>query len=303
MQLQQLLHHVLSVAPRAAASMSAWVDAHREATAGWVPVDAAIAGGAAADRVGFAFAAGYRAALAALCPELPPSLMPAFCATEAGGVHPRAIETRVDGSTVSGHKRFVTFAEQADTLLVIAVEGKDHAGRNRLRLVRVDARGPGVRLSPLPETPFTPEMGHAEVFLERAPVVETFAGDGYDRYLKPFRTIEDAHVHAAMLGHVLGVAHRSGWPNALRERLAAAIAMVRDIAIADPTAPEVHIALAGCIALTRALLDEAEPEWARCDPEVQTRWQRDRALLRVAEKARVQRLESAWARVGLARTA
>ena len=33
-------------------------------------------------------------------------------------------------------------------------------------------------------------------------------GDGYDIYLKPFRTIEDIHVHAALIGYLVGVARR-----------------------------------------------------------------------------------------------
>jgi acyl-CoA dehydrogenase len=298
MDLSELLRRLLRTDDTGPTSLSAWFAAHRAATRDLAPIDAALLGGAAADRVAFAFAAGYRAALAALWPGLPEGAVPAFAATEAGGVHPRAIETRLEASThVTGHKRFVTFADQADTLLVVAGEGTGADGRNRLRVARVDARGPGVTLRPLPETPFTPEIAHAEVLLERAPVVEVLPGDGYDRYLKPFRTIEDVHVHAAMLGHVLGVAQRSGWPQPLRERLVAAIAAVRAVAAADPTAPEVHVALAGCIAVARSLIDETEEHWALARDDVRERWSRDRALLRVAEKARGQRLVSAWERL------
>ena len=297
MQLSILLERVFSAEATPAESLDAWFAAHRDKVRGCAPIDAAILGGAAADRVAFAFAAGYRAALASMCPELPETLIPAFCATEAGGVHPRAIETRLEEGRVTGHKRFVTFAEQADTLLVVASIGQDDGGKNRLRLVRVDARGPGVTLSPLPETPFTPEMGHAEVRFESAPVVSTFPGDGYDRYLKPFRTIEDVHVHAALLGYLLGTAHRARWPLALRERLAAAIATVRAIAGDDPTRAEVHVALAGCIAEVRALLEATEAEWARAEPGVRARWERDRALFRVAEKARTLRLQAAWKKI------
>jgi hypothetical protein len=37
-------------------------------------------------------------------------------------------------------------------------------------------------------------------------------GDGYDRYLKPFRSIEDIHIQAATLAWVLREARARRWP-------------------------------------------------------------------------------------------
>ncbi len=51
------------------------------------PLEAAVRGGARADRVGYAFAAGYQAALRALFP-LAPGQLGSLCATEAHGAHP-----------------------------------------------------------------------------------------------------------------------------------------------------------------------------------------------------------------------
>ena len=87
------------------------------------PVDRAIAGGAAVDRLGYAFAAGYAAALHALVPELErPPVLASLAATEEGGAHPRAIRTTLtregDHWRLSGHKRWVTLA--GTQLLVLA---------------------------------------------------------------------------------------------------------------------------------------------------------------------------------------
>jgi alkylation response protein AidB-like acyl-CoA dehydrogenase len=294
----------LLVAPLlAAADVAGWMDAHRAATSGLAPIDAALLGGAAADRVAYAFAAGYAAALRALVPSLPEGALAAFCATEAGGVHPRAIETRLDAraapATIRGHKRFVTFAEHADTLLVVASEGAGPDGRNRLRVARVAGRGPGVALAPLPPTPFTPEMGHAEVVFHDAPVIEVLPGDGYARYLKPFRTIEDLHVHAALLGHLAGAARRASWPHAFLERVLAGICAVRALCAAEVTAPGAHLALAGALAIARGLVEESGAFWASGDPQLAARWERDRVLVLVAEKARVARTAAAWSRIGV----
>lgn len=52
------------------------------------PFALAVRGGAAADRAGFAFAAGYQAVLCALVPDLPGPGPFSLAATEAGGAQP-----------------------------------------------------------------------------------------------------------------------------------------------------------------------------------------------------------------------
>lgn len=299
LELGAVLAQLLATSLHPPPDLAGWMAAHRAARLERSPIDAALLGGAAADRVAFAFAAGYAAALRALCPTLPAGALAAFCATESGGVHPRAIATRLDAAarTVTGHKRFVTFAEHADTLLVVASEGAGDDGKNRLRVAVVDAHGDGVTLSPLPPTPFTPEMGHAEVSFQAAPVREVLPGDGYERYLKPFRTLEDVHVHAALLGHLAAAAHRRAWPSVFQERVLAAIATTRALAAADPSAPGTHLALAGALAAARVLVDESSAHWASGDAETAARWERDRVLVMVADKARTARTASAWSRV------
>ena len=275
--------------------------AHELAAAFPLPFDRATATALACDRVGFAFAAGYQAALHALLPSLPTDAALSLCATEEGGAHPRAIATRLEpapdgGFVLHGKKRWSTFAPAADALLVVASIGADDRGRNRLKLARVDRTADGVRVEAMAATPFAPEIPHAEVTFDGARVrdADVLEGDGYERYLKPFRTIEDVHVFGALTAHVCGVARRCGWPRGVIEELAASIAMWRALAIAAPSAPEIHVALGGAFTVVRAILARTEPLFAQAPPDVRARWERDRPLLEIAGTARAKRLEAAW---------
>lgn len=289
-------------------ALRAWWDATAPRRDAWeAPFDRALAGGACADRLGFAFAAGYAEALRVLVPALPPGAITALCATEEGGAHPRAIRTRLEEVApgrleLTGKKKWATVASEASSLLVVASVGEE-GGKNRLRVVRVRADAPGVRLV-ASAAPFVPEIPHAEVELAGVAVAEAdvLPGDGYDAYLKPFRTIEDLHVHAALAGYLLGVTRRRGLPRELAERVLVLAAAARALAAADPAAAATHAALAGVIDLAQRLVAELEPAWeaaARGDDGGDgaaewARWQRDRGLLRVAGNARAARRARAW---------
>lgn len=285
--------------------MRGWLASLERFTAGMSLLERAVVGGFFADRLGLAFAAGYGAALRALVPSLTEGVIAGLCATEAGGAHPSSIATLLrrdatGAATLDGSKTFATLADEADVLFVVASEGRLESGKNRLRLVRVRTSGAGVRITRRPDLPFAPEIGHAEVVFHDAPVTATdvLPGDGYDVYLKPFRTIEDIHVHAACLGWLVGVAGRSGWPRAFFEQAAAIALGLTGAAALDPSAPEGHVALAGLLAQTQALVASSEAEWATVDAETRERWQRDRPLLGVAQAARGLRLAAAWRALG-----
>jgi hypothetical protein len=183
--------------------------------------------------------------------------------------------------------------------LVVASAGSDEQGRNALKLVRIAAGARGVSISAMPATPFAPEIPHAEVTLDAVGVApgDLLPGDGYDRYLKPFRTIEDIHVHAALLGYLASVARRFAWPRECLERIAAALVGTRSLALEPPSAPEVHVALAGLHASGQALLQELDAHWALVEPAERERWIRDRPLFEVAGSARNARRARAWERV------
>jgi hypothetical protein len=270
--------------------------AHAKETAGLPTIERALLGGLHADRLGYAFAAGYRAALEALVPELGGEAC-ALCATESGGAHPRAIQTTLRDGRISGQKKWTTLGTRASSLLVVA---RIDAASERpvLKVVRVPVSREGVRLVPMSDTPFVPEIPHAEVILEDVRVEETdvLPGDGYDRYLKPFRTIEDLHVHGAVIGFLLGVARRHRLPRNLDEELVTLASALPALVAEPPLDPATHIALAGLISASAHAVDRFEPHWSEVDPELRDRWMRDRALLMVAGKARAARRETAWER-------
>ena len=265
-------------------------------------IDAAILGGFAGDRMAPAFAAGYQAALRALVPDLPPDSIVSFCVTEKGGGHPRAIATRLStrgpvSYSISGEKRWATLSADAALLLVVAKAGEDPStGKNLLRVARVAAPAPGLRLVPMPETPFVPEIPHAEVLLDDVEVTETelLPGDGYERYVKPFRTIEDLHVNAAIAGYLVREARLSGAERALVARLASLLAALRELSKSDPTDAAVHVALAGILVALRAIIEDVTEPFQKAAPERYARFVRDKAIFGVAESARAQRFERAW---------
>jgi acyl-CoA dehydrogenase len=295
-----LLDALLSATPPTTTTLRAWVDATASARAGGTTtVDRALLGGAHADRLGFAFAAGYSEALRCLVPAL--DGITALCATEAEGNHPRAIKTRLSpsptGFTLTGSKKWATVASHASSLLVVASIG-ERDGRNELKVVRVPASAPGLTLRSS-AAPFVPEIEHAEIDLDKVhvPADAVLPGDGYADYLKPFRTVEDLHVHAALIGYLLTVARRVAPP--LVEPLLALAASTRALAGADAKAASTHLALAGLIELATRTVADVERAWSTQPDDEWTRWQRDRPLLQVATKARLARRDKA--RASLAR--
>jgi hypothetical protein len=112
--------------------------------------------------------------------------------------------------------------------------------------------------------------------------------------------VEDIHVHAALVGWLVRIA-RLHASDALVERLLGAAAAIACLAAADPASAGAHLALAGAVAQLHATVDELAPMWAAAAPKVRARWERDRALLQVAGRARAKRRESAWARLRHAR--
>jgi acyl-CoA dehydrogenase len=297
-----LLRCVLDARPPTADTLATWWAATTAIRAPFdAPVDRAIVGGAWADRLGFAFAGGYQAALQALVPEH--GGIGALCVTEAKGNAPKHVETTLvrtgDHYELTGKKKWATAAPLATHLLVAATIGTDDEGRNRIRLVRVPSDAQGVTLV-ASSAPFVPEIPHAEVTLDKVVVREAdvLPGDGYSEYVKPFRTVEDAHVHAALVGYLIGVARRHSFVRELVEQLVAAAIAVRGIALADPKSPMTHFALAGSLAQIGKLVAELERAWDAAPDDEHARWKRDRPLLNVAQSARTTRRENAWASLG-----
>lgn len=264
------------------------------------PVDRAILGGFLAGSVGFAVAAGHQGALRALIPDLEPSGIVAFCASEEGGAHPRAIRSRLDtapegGYRLTGRKRWATLAPEAGQLLVVASVGWSR-DRNELRLVLVPSHRSGIDIEPMPATTSLPELMHAEITFDAVAVAgeELRLGDAYLEAVKPFRTLEDLYVHAALLAHLLRIARHWDWPESVREELLTLLVTARSLAAFAPSTPELHLALAGLLGQTAATLERHDALWRTVDDVTRDSWQRDRGALGVAAKAREIRRRKAW---------
>lgn len=271
------------------------------------PFDRALAGGCCADRVGWAFASGYQAALRALVPGLiGDEAIAALCVTEEAGNRPRDITTTItrlaEGDiAIDGAKRWTTLGP-GSTLLLVAGRIAGPGDRPQLRVARVPSGTPGLALTAMPPTRFVPEVPHARVTLAnvRLGADALLPGDGYDGYVKPFRTLEDTLVTAAVLAYLLREARARGWPAGFRERIVAALQALADVAQGAAGAPANHVLLAGALRWAHALYAEADALWAASGDEAAQRWQRDAALFAVAASAREARAVRAWERLAAA---
>lgn len=303
--LDACLHAPTAVPPRH--SVAEWWPRWRDGAArASDPAAQALLGGFDADRVGWAFASGYQAALRALRPELPGDAVAAFCVTEEGGNRPRDIRTSFSALpngkvSIQGAKRWTTLGPDSSVLLIVGAlppQGAD--ARPRLKVACVPAGTPGLQLLPMPDTRFVPEVPHARVQLDGVTIeaAALLPGDGYASYVKPFRTIEDTHVTLAVLAYLLRETRQRGWPSGFAERLCATLVVLSDLAGAAADAPVTHVVLAGALAQAHALYAEAGTLWATTgDEPAASRWTRDAALFGVAGSARSQRAARAWERL------
>lgn len=252
-------------------------------------IDRAIALGARADRLGLAFFGGYTSAITALDSTLGPDDIGALCATESGGGHPRAMLTSLVDGRLTGQKLFVSGGALATQLLVVAKIGEVD-GRPRLVIAKLTASAPGVVFEQLLALGFVPEVPHASVTFTGSPIDRVLDGDGYERYLKPFRTIEDLHVFAAVVSCL--VANGGALPKPQLERFHAVLASLRQLASQSPSDPATHLALAGALSFARTEIDGLD--LSLLDPAFRERLERDRPLLHIAEKVRELRRLKAW---------
>jgi acyl-CoA dehydrogenase len=276
-----------------------WQRYQRERSSGASPFAAAVLAAFAADRLGFAFAAGYPAALEHLVGGQ--CLPAALCVTEIGGNGPRAIETQLEargsGYRLTGAKTFVTFGRLATHLIVAARAGDKPDGKPDLKVVQIPAARDGVAVEDLPEIAFVPEIPHARVSFEQAEVreEELLPGDGYLGYVKPFRTIEDIHVVGATLGYLVGAARRNEASSLLIAKMTEKLLSLEHLLEGDPLDPRVHVALHGAhTGVMELLTTEDFTHLLECLPDDErSRWERDKPLLAVASSAREKRFERA----------
>ncbi|MBH8610757.1 acyl-CoA dehydrogenase [Pseudomonas mohnii] len=258
------------------------------------PFDLAVAGGRMMATPGLAFLVGYQAALRMLWPSAPLSLG-ALCATEQRSLRVADMQTRLHDLRLSGRKDFVTAGDAADWLLIAArseAPGDDPC----LSLAVVYPGEPGVRVEKLAPIPLMPDISHGRVFLDNA-LCELLAGDGWDAYVKPFRTLEDIYVLSAMTAWLYGVGQDSGWPQALQLRLLALLAGCAEVSRQAPNNPCGHVLLGGLFAQFEGLKAEINQALAEGPPQWAAMWQRDQAVMDLAAGARGKRLAKALAAI------
>ncbi|MCS3836600.1 hypothetical protein HNR03_001180 [Pseudomonas sp. JAI111] len=256
------------------------------------PFELATVGGRLMATPGLAFLVGYQAALRMLWPSAPPSLG-ALCATEQRSLRVAEMQTRLSGLRVSGRKDFVTAGDAADWLLV-AARSEESGETARLSLAVVYPGEPGVRVEKLPAIPLMPDISHGRLFLDNA-LCELLAGDGWDAYVKPFRTLEDIYVLSAMTAWLYGVGHDSAWPQALQLRLLALLAGCAEVSRQAPNNPVGHILLGGLFAQFDGLKAEINQALAEGPQHWAAMWQRDQVVMDLAAGARGKRLAKALA--------
>ncbi len=286
-------------------SVAQWWPRHRAIAAEHAdPIHQAIIGGFVADRVGWAFASGYQAALRAMFPDAPGDRICALCVTEADGNSPKAIRSSLTKSgdewKLEGSKRWTTLGPESALFFVAARDEAASRDRASIRIARVDSSAQGLKIEKMPATKFVPEVSHAQLEFTDLKLDESavLPGDGYEQFVKPFRTIEDVHVQAAVLSYLMREGQRLSWPEHWLERLSALLASLGKLSDMPPSNPETHIALAGALTIGAGLVGETDEFWKRTatDPAA-LRWWRDRELLKVAASAREQRTRRAWERL------
>lgn len=301
--LEVLLREAMALRARGPfADVTSFIAQVAPAAAGASTVARAVRGGAGADRLGFAFVAGYFAALESL--GVRSGRATCLAATEVGGVHPRAIETTLTrrrgiGLSLRGQKTFVTLAPHAEEMLVVARREEDDAsGRKQLVAVLIPTDRQGVRVEARAPTPFAPEVPHARVLLEDVDVddEDVLPGDGWDDWLKPFRTVEDVHVLAGTAGYLLSLAAQAEAGAAVPD-LGAVIALALAVEREGWSSPGGHVALEGAFTLARGAFDRLTSSLPEAMDAERRRLERDAPLLSVAESARQRRTAVALSRL------
>ena len=207
------------------------------------------------------------------------------------------MQTRLDSQCLNGRKDYVTAGAAADWLLVAAREEAPGAAP-QIALTLIHAGATGAQVEDLPTLGLMPDIGHARLHLQATPCTR-LAGDGWANYVKPFRTIEDVHVLAALTAWQYGVGLESGWSESLQLRLLSLLAGCAEVARQAPSAATTHLLLAGLFAQQTALKAELDAAFASGPESWAALWLRDQGLLRVASQARAKRLENAKQILGL----
>ena len=274
-------------------------------------LEASILSCAGLNRPWLVHAVGLQASIRRLLSERPsglealaPTSILSFCASEAGGNHPRAIETTITpdgtgGAKLSGVKRWATLAPVADYLVVIASAGRD-GDHNELQAVLLPAESPGVYVEDMTipgARGNTLHLPNGLVQLEevRLQKERLLTGDGYLDFLKPFRTLEDLIIAASKAAAMIGLALRHEGEESVIERVIGVLGSLHAVA-REPHLPSSHLV----IGAAEAALDEQLAVLVDSLPEDLASWWRAAADVQVATSAKARRRSTALRHLGSA---
>ena len=248
------------------------------------PLLVALELGLRATTIGQAFALGYRCALQELLPTLPQDQWAAFCVTEEAGVHPKKLTTTLSSDNlISGEKSFVSMADKATQLIVIAVAGRN-GDRPLLKAVKVSMPVVGAQVDVMPSMGMMPEVGHGKLTLENVPC-EVLEGDGYLDFNKKFRTIEDAHLLMAFTSLILSKSVRFGLDDSLIDECLVIISSLFSLSFED--APINTLQLSGLYKLFEVLRDKFEIQLSEINAGFKSEWERDSKVFGLSKKTRL----------------
>ncbi len=268
--------------------------------------DRAIAGGYAADCVAYAFWAGLQAGIRSLFKNLPEGCAAAFCVTEADGNRPRNIKSTIRKSgnasgtetqwLLNGEKHYISGALEADLFFVAASEGRSSSGKNSLKMATVYRGSPGLSIIPMSNLKILPEITHGIVSFDNVEAGgdRILPGDAYSDYIKPFRTVEDLFVISAFLGYLFKLSRIYEWPKFVSAKAISLMVSARALCINDPAAAWVHIALGVLLEDIIKYFKELGPCWKITDENISAGWERDTAIMSIAQEARAKRIDRAW---------
>lgn len=100
----------------------------------------------------------------------------------------------------------------------------------------------------MPAPLFVPEVPHARLSFDvgKIPRDALLAGDGYSRYVKPFRTLEDVYVHAAILANLVRESRHLQWRSWMKRAMTALVALV-DVARREPSNGATPVGIASAL--------------------------------------------------------
>jgi|GEM_PF-731111 len=279
-------------------------------------LEQAALGGRFSTNMSYAFSAGYQSAIQSLFKPNTRSLS-SVCITEKEGNHPRNIKSTLtkhqQSWQLNGSKSFITGANDAKRLY-IAVTDKPASDKHtnehlekettertvsirpKIKMLSVPADQLGINIAPMPPLPFVPDISHGIATFEHVNIQATqiLEGDGYSQYIKPFRTHEDIHVLAAIIGFRIGEAMDSKWAQSSVEAHLMLLSSLLSLSTDNFSVPTTHIIFSGCRAQFSALIQQTDDEFKQNNAEGFSHWKRDKALLDIANKAHILRTDRAW---------